>query len=107
MADLTDEINKSSREFSETTKKFNAEFKSLIGNVRDVNQSLGDSFADLRKDQANTFAGALQAKKTKEILKEFDKVIEIGRKTLKDNVPETYILTAYAEAKNGNIRKSK
>ena len=72
MADLTDEINKSSREFSETTKKFNAEFKSLIGNVRDVNQSLGDSFADLRKDQANTFAGALQAKKTKEILKEFE-----------------------------------
>ena len=59
MADLTDEINKSSREFSETTKKFNAEFKSLIGNVRDVNQSLGDSL-ELRKDQANTFAGALR-----------------------------------------------
>ena len=48
MADLTDEINKSSREFSETTKKFNAEFKSLIGNVRDVNQSLG-ILSDLRK----------------------------------------------------------
>ena len=35
MADLTDEINKSSREFSETTKKFNKEFGALLESVRD------------------------------------------------------------------------
>ena len=39
--------------------------------------------------------------------KEFPEVVKIGQDTLADNVPETYILTAYAEAKLGNIRKAK
>ena len=39
--------------------------------------------------------------------KEFEEVITIGAKTLEDNVPEIYILTAYAEAKIGNVRRAR
>ena len=48
------------------SKEFGA---SLIGNVRDVNQSLGDSFLELRKQQKDSFVGALQTNKTKRFSK--------------------------------------
>lgn len=72
MADLTADILKGQKAFAEGTKQLSDEFKSLIGEVKNVNSSLGDSFLELRKGQKDSFAGALQASKTKKLLQDFN-----------------------------------
>lgn len=72
MADLTADILKGQKAFAEGTKQLSDEFKSLIGEVKNVNSSLGDSFLEIRKGQKDSFAGALQASKTKKLLQDFN-----------------------------------
>ena len=56
----------------EGRKGLSKEFGALLESVRETNASLGDSFLELRKQQKDSFVGALQTNKTRKLLKDFE-----------------------------------
>jgi len=83
MADLTSEIAKTSKAFEEGRKGLSKEFGALLDNVRETNASLGDSFLELRKQQKDSFVGALQTNKTRKLLADFNNGVLSSRGELR------------------------